>query len=95
MRTRRDRQKGQSSVEYTLLLAFLVFSVTMFATGYYSSMSGVNRIAKSTLAAAGRALQQAPDNSIVTDTSEVEGWNHERPITPRSLADKLGTAPNR
>jgi len=51
----RNYEKGQSSVQYTVLVAFVVLAVIGFAKGYHASLSGVIGTAVSRLAAAGAA----------------------------------------
>jgi hypothetical protein len=55
----RNSEKGQSSVQYTLLVALVVLAVVGFAKGYHASLDGVTGTALSWLAAAQRTLPPA------------------------------------
>jgi len=51
----RENEEGQSSVEYALLIAFLVLAIIVSAKGYRASISGVASVTNSSLAAANSA----------------------------------------
>ena len=89
----RNREQGQSSVEYTLLVALVVLAIVGFAKGYSASIGGVTGVTASSLAAAASALPQLPASPSIGDGSGVQGvvrgWNNERPLTAHSLTDKL------
>ena len=53
---RRDEQ-GQSLVEYTLLLAFILFVVIGLTSGYHSSIAGITSVSSSQLVAANQTVQ--------------------------------------
>jgi Flp pilus assembly pilin Flp len=47
---------GQSLVEYTLVLAFIMFAIIGLAKGYHGSIAGVTGVTNSNLAAANSVL---------------------------------------
>ena len=49
-------QRGQSLVEYTLVLAFIMFAIIGIAKGYHASIGGVTGVTNSNLAAANSVL---------------------------------------
>jgi Flp pilus assembly pilin Flp len=49
-------ERGQSLVEYTLVVAFIMFTVIGLAKGYYASIGGVTSVTNSHLAAANSVL---------------------------------------
>ncbi|HEX3744468.1 MAG TPA: hypothetical protein VHW09_11080 [Bryobacteraceae bacterium] len=85
----RKNQKGQCSVEYTLLVGLVVLMIVVFAREYQLSIRGVARTATSTLSAAGQALPAGTDGSSTGGGSHARGWRDEPALTPRALTDKL------
>ena len=69
----RNDEQGQSSVEYTLLLAFIVFAIIGLAEGYHASISGVAGVTNSSLAAAASAPPNAPTSRSIGDSSGARG----------------------
>ncbi|SPE41420.1 hypothetical protein SBA3_430005 [Candidatus Sulfopaludibacter sp. SbA3] len=57
LRIFRKDEKGQSLIEYTLLLAFILFVVIGLTGGYHSSIAGVASVSNSQLAAANTNVQ--------------------------------------
>jgi Flp pilus assembly pilin Flp len=49
-------EQGQSLVEYTLVVAFIMFTIIGLAKGYHSSISGITSVTNSSLAAANSVL---------------------------------------
>ena len=50
-------ERGQDLVEYTLLLAFVLFVVIGLASGYHGSILGITTVSSSQLAAANTNVQ--------------------------------------
>jgi Flp pilus assembly pilin Flp len=51
----RDEQ-GQDMIEYTLLMAFVLFTVMGFSSAFHASIAGVAAVTNSSLAAANAAI---------------------------------------
>jgi Flp pilus assembly pilin Flp len=83
-----SKEVGQASVEYTLLVALVVLAIAGFATQYHASMHGVAKVTTTSLTAATSALPEGPSSSASRST-EVRGWNGERPLPPLSLVDRV------
>lgn len=49
--------RGTGMVEYTLLLAFVMFTVIGIASGFHGSVAGVTGVTNANLAAATRAVR--------------------------------------
>jgi Flp pilus assembly pilin Flp len=49
-------EQGQSLVEYTLIVTFILFTIIGLASGFHSSISGVTNISNSSLASAHSVL---------------------------------------
>ena len=52
----RNDEQGQALVEYTLLVAFVMFTIVGIAIGYHASISGVTRMTNANLAAAASVM---------------------------------------
>jgi Flp pilus assembly pilin Flp len=57
LRSFRNDEQGQGLVEYTLLLAFVLFVVVGLASGYHSSVAGITSVSNSQLLAANTNVQ--------------------------------------
>jgi len=57
LRRFREDEQGQSLVEYTLLLAFILFVVIGLTGGYHNSVAGIASVSNSQLAAANTYVQ--------------------------------------
>jgi Flp pilus assembly pilin Flp len=49
-------EQGQSLLEYTLVVAFILFTIIGLAKGYHASISGITGVTNSNLAAANSVL---------------------------------------
>jgi Flp pilus assembly pilin Flp len=49
-------EQGQDLVEYTLVVAFIMFTIVGIARGYHNSIAGVTNLTNSNLAAANSVL---------------------------------------
>jgi Flp pilus assembly pilin Flp len=52
----RIEEKGQSLVEYTLVVAFIMFTIVGLARGYHASIGGVTSMTNSNLATANSVI---------------------------------------
>jgi len=50
-------ERGAGLVEYTLLLAFVMFTIIGLASGFHSSVAGVTGVTNSNLAAANSVVR--------------------------------------
>ena len=55
----RSDEEGQGLVEYTLLIAFIIFTIVGLSAGYRKSISGVTGVTNSNLAAANNVVAGA------------------------------------
>jgi Flp pilus assembly pilin Flp len=52
-----SEERGQDIIEYTLLLAFILFAIIGLASGYYASIAGVTATTNENLAAANAGIR--------------------------------------